>query len=489
MGNPGNPWRPPARSLRSRGALSDKLADDVGLLPCATQDRVECEACSTHVLRDGGEPDCVLGRDLEEVEAVPREFWESEGEPGEEVESFEVDASELELVQGEVALLDHYADAVTDAREVLADELAGHGYDVDPVPSQFKEALLCLGEDPEEARCYLDGFRGFESNGRRVWVPEVVAGKLNPAGRFASVRASASRYVQKLQRLPESDYLEVDPELSADAPGPVFTEGTRKLYLYGLDLTFPKSFSEGWLTDQEDREEVAESCLRALISRLKSMLPEGLAVFSEEDVKLGVSRNLHTWATKTPLSPHLHFHVNFPNVALIDGDLVRWTPKTGDGYALDADDVREMWREVLAEHGVEVGDSSNIHLQLMPLDKKGKLLNRIKYCARKPVTDLWTYFRNSSQELTERDLGMVRKLLDHDNRRVNYGFMTYLSRLIPQVGEVEEDPTDPLTGEEAEALGFIPAESMAEMLASGSCKLLRWDPGRKRYFQSRRPPP
>jgi len=328
---------------------------------------------------------------------------------------------------------------------------------------EFLDHLSVYSRKPYPALGRFTGLKCWEhDNGCRVILPEIETEKYNPADKFQSIRASASRTASQLMNLkwlPSSD--------------------ENKKALVSLDLTFPKEISEKMLGG-----------VGYLEDRFWSVYKSFLEKFNETKGAYDVanSSNLHVWSSQDPLSPHGHFHSVFIWAKRIGNCLkpLSWHDKSkpvdparvkalwaesineefGTSYCSDkvAYETGTTWLNSLASGGSVspvVVESSWIPLSpnsYWVKDKdnsesyiRRKIIHRLKYCRRKPLTDLGEFYTDNEFDKSQVDIGFALDLVEYGNSSRQFGFWTRLKKCVnTQESESEVKDICPVCGEECE---------------------------------------
>lgn len=332
-------------------------------------------------------------------------------------------------------------------------------------------------------------------------------GDLNPLRGDRTVRASASRLVEKLYYLSKSD--------------------PKKGYLIGMDLTFPSEVS-ALLNSKETYDSTikkAKQCMKDFVKYLHSRY-----CFKENE-DLAILYNIHTWKTEEPTKPHLHIHMNMLNLIadkavlkeikpeevyegfsvkpkhkiVVDPD----DPRFDRAYRINADgereaisvlnslkrfspymdhlEIKETWANIvckrfkLQKNSVddEQGyDKLDAHLHYIPLSNRSALMHRVKYCSRKPLMDLFEYYSEHDFDPSEVNEFFARTLVHYNNPRTALGFARMLNRVVvaPEVKQA-----CPICGNPAKRTEHYSFEDLEDKLLKGNAVLIQWDHKQKEY--------
>jgi len=337
-------------------------------------------------------------------------------------------------------------------------------------------------------------------NNHEVIVPSYAyIGDYNPLKGDRTVKASASRLVDKLYYLGDM-------------------ENNRKGgYLIALDLTFPKEISEQ-LLDKDKRDKAlhkAKLCIKDFTAYLKSL-------YCDSDEDIGLWYNLHANSTREPLKPHLHYHVNILNFTskkeivnsikpveaynplngkeskkivvepederfyrayrYVDDEktepvevlkaLKRFNPR------MDRKTIQSAWSSIVKKHFRSADRVLDIHLHYISLKNRSAILHRIKYCARKPLMDLFEYYTEHDFDPESINKDYINFLMRYENRRTPIGFVRMLNRIVvaPEVKRV-----CPVCGNPAKITDHYSFADVSAKLQSGEALFIQWDHKAKEY--------
>jgi hypothetical protein len=276
----------------------------------------------------------------------------------------------------------------------------------------------------------VEGFyKVFCEEGRHiVYYPKISnMGKLNPYRKHKIAKRSSSRIVKSLLKLAE-----------------FLQDKIRKgVYLICLELTFPKEFSYQLLDDFYGTIEGAKACFKDFYSWLKS------SKLRDKNEELGLSANLHLWSTKNPFEPHIHFHINIVNLIWnrAEEKFIRFNPK------LDVDELQRVWKDILHKHGIETPANVDVHVRFIQIcnkwENKNDLFRRFRYCQRSVILDFCRYFEeNEFDESLLSNKEYLLNLISYVNRRIQYGWLRYINRIVKRLGEIRAEELDDFTEEE-----------------------------------------
>ena len=263
-------------------------------------------------------------------------------------------------------------------------------------PPAFASLLSRLAIPVEQATAEWHGFDVFRcsSTGHLVAMPRISAnGFVSPAYRYASLKSSVSRLASSFEALVETN--------TGD-------------YLICLDLTYPQEVSKRLLDKNLFSSTIsdAEKCVKRFIRLVEEHLFGG--------DKLCVHYNTHLWATKAPYKPHLHHHLNIPNVLKTkDGRLVRFKPfLSRERYFL----LRKLWFQAVRETfgAVSLASVYDTHIHYIPLRNRPRLVHRLKYCSRRPSTDFFYHYKEDVCPFE--NLEFVLRILSYQNHRRHLGW-------------------------------------------------------------------
>lgn len=259
--------------------------------------------------------------------------------------------------------------------------------------------------------------------------PNVECADHNPCSKFQSIRASASRTAKKLTNL----------RWTPNSPD-------EDKVMIRLDLTFPKEISKLLEGDPSNLPPKLWTTYKEFFDKLESVL--GVS-------GLGHNANLHLWSTKQPTQPHAHFHSN-----------ILWAKSVGDHLQtlewfddhkrkpVDADFVRTLWKESIESNfDITISGDVDLYVRWIPLtdrvkivdgDKKKikakpKIIHRLKYSRRKPLTDLAEFYLDNEFDPGEFDDGFNEFLLDYTNRSRVFGLWTNLKQHVSSSVNLKDD--------------------------------------------------
>ena len=280
----------------------------------------------------------------------------------------------------------------------------------------------------------IEGFyKVFCEEGRHiVYYPKISnMGKLNPYRKHKTAKRSSSRLVKQLLEL--AGYLQ--------------NKIRKGIYVIALELTFPKEFSYKLLDDFYGTIETAKACFKDFYEWLKS------TKLRDKNEELGLSANLHLWSTKNPFEPHIHFHLNWINLIWKRDEekFIRFSPK------VDVDKIQEVWKEILQRHGIDTPANVDVHIRFIPIKgdwkSKNDLFRRFRYCQRSVILDFCRFFEeNEFDDSLLSNKEYLLNLIFYVNRRVNYGWLRYISKIIKRLDEIRAEEFDDFTKEEEELI-------------------------------------
>jgi len=346
-------------------------------------------------------------------------------------------------------------------------------------PESYQKFLDYLSQISLKSYPGLGKFTGFKAwehyNGSRVILPEIETEEYNPADKFQSIRSSASRTAKQLTNLnwlPSSD-----PSDRA---------------LVNLDLTFPADLSDRLLGGVEDLEDRYWATYKTFLELFNDRKPD--SVRGSYDV--GNSSNLHLWSSSDPLNPNAHFHSSMiwaqeirpSEGAQEDSDgfgksYLKPLEWSDNGKPADSGVIKSLWaKAVNKEFGTDYCEDPEAyrngtswinqmfgHSQVVanvswtPLspsfwtkDKddpkstiKRKLIHRLKYCRRKPLTDLGEYFVDNEFSQEDVNVGFALDLIEYGNSSRQFGYWTHINSCVNvKDDEGEESNLCPVCGEE-----------------------------------------
>ncbi len=254
---------------------------------------------------------------------------------------------------------------------------------------------------PRQASAALVGFKRFlcSATDTEVSIPILKErGRLSPVYGWNVIKSSVSRLVRSLFALKDAGHAD---------------------YLMCMDLTYPKDISLFLLSDFEGTIARAARCLQAFIQKVELNFYGG--------AELCVHENTHAWASKTPFEPHLHHHVHFPNCIKTDRGLKRVRPGffRGKGHDLEKLELlRDLWKKSIIETFGEVipvdSWNSNLKPHYIKLTQRAKLVHRLKYASRRPMSDFFEYYHDD--DCPSERLRFVLDLFCYKNPRHHFGW-------------------------------------------------------------------
>jgi hypothetical protein len=336
-------------------------------------------------------------------------------------------------------------------------------------PQGMVELIEQLRLNPDVFDADVVGFRVIECSETKSLVayPNFRAhGNYSPTHSWNSIKSSASRLKTSMAQLYH--------DKKADN-------------LVCLELTYPKEVSNRLYDDFEGTIEKANRCLKRFETLLSGRFFGG--------GKISFHSNTHPWSSNEPFKPHLHHHVNFPNVVLGAYDkkpkrFWPWVSKNKKVFERQAFRIRTLWAECLWEtFHVRVGlEGANIFIHAIPLGSGAQLYDRLKYCARKPVADFFEYFGKGGvvPELKAKEKAFVLNVLSYPNSRAHRGLnpATLLVNPLPPAG-----PRCPICGAPARVIERgLPADSLEYFSKEGYAYVV-WSKPRWLLIHLGYPPP
>lgn len=345
-------------------------------------------------------------------------------------------------------------------------------------PKSYQEMMDYLTAKNEKSHNCLGQFTGFKawehSNGCRLIIPEINTEKYNPADKFQSIRSSASRTAKQLTNL-----------------NWIPTANENKKALVNLELTFPKELSDKLKGGFEKEGVISDywDCLKDFLERFNHKF---------------TTANLHLWKSQQPFKPNAHFHLAMvwaKDVSTSDADKNLLKPKEWDenGKPVDSAKVKSLWAKVLNEHfdtsycsdyeayknGITELNSllgnnpvvcysswkplSPLHWSVRDSDnseaevKKG-VIHRLKYCRRKPLTDLGEYYNDNDFNPSDVDDGFLSSLVDYGNSSRQFGKWCRLKSCVNVEDEDEGEDKNlcPVCAEDCDCYSILPDEFEAD---------------------------
>ena len=352
-------------------------------------------------------------------------------------------------------------------------------------PKSYKKFLDYLSKKNLKSYPALGQFTGFKAwvhpNGSRLILPKTNTEKYNPADKFQSIRSSASRTAKQLTNLrwlPSSN--------------------ENKKCLLNLELTFPsevnKELKNGF---EKDKDKFWD-------------------VYKQFQEKLGhsfSSANLHLWSSSNPISPNAHFHSSMVwadkievDGSEVDGGFLKPKDWSEKGQPVSSSKFKALWSEcVNGQFGTSYCEDRTayktnstwvnamasdgevkpivVNISWVPLSKyswsaqqkehpqefiKKKIIHRLKYCRRKPLTDLGEYYFSNDFNQEDIDLGFCSDLVDYHNSSRQFGGWTRLTNCVNL--QSDEDGEDkkmcPVCGADCSVEHLSPSEYSPDRLVS-----------------------
>lgn len=350
-----------------------------------------------------------------------------------------VDAEFLQELHAhrDVAVLDNFTNLINPPPEYVKFIKYVMGWGDDPV---LDPTVLCSARH--------GGWYSYKCKmtGTKVFTPRITdAGPYSAWRVWQNTKSSVSRFVSLLMKLADVGFKSQD----------------RADYLLGIDLTFPKYFSEQYANDPVEGLKVVREVFRSFVGLLKDRY-----LRDPKTEQLGLCYNPHISSTKNPLEPHFHLHCNMVNVVIRkDVETEGYTFKRFKPFYVKTDSfkIRELWGKALSEHGIDILTNDGlpvVYLQNIRLGNKRKILHRLKYCGRSPIVDLFNYFVdndfNPADIRFEAFAGYLTGV-DPDfhfvNKRQPMGFFTRLAKYVGKDKEIKHYCS--ICGSEAERSDII----------------------------------
>lgn len=303
---------------------------------------------------------------------------------------------------------------------------------LNPSPTYLELAKL-VGVNDRDLNFSFTGYRKWTCTNDKCVVedcyrPMVRSGKFHPFASHKHVSRTVARCMPRVRF--------VKKELGAK-------------YLLGWDLTCPK-----WVSKKLQKE------FKPTAKKLRKAVGKFLKIMTERLVgrgcQLGGVYATHIWATKTPLEPHLHVHLELFDIG--------YNSSTGEYSNFKPNvphlSVKGAWRSALVSVGLWNSNDRRFpdcYLHYLPLNrteviedgKKRKknpvppVLNRLLYIFRRPLVDL-----SGLQELPKNiDIDWIATLFSYTPREVQVGFMVKLNTLAKKVECVIPNSISPMCPE------------------------------------------
>lgn len=277
-------------------------------------------------------------------------------------------------------------------------------------------------------------------HGREIWLPSVVRedsfgkkslslGLYNPYLSFYKTKSAVSRTLRKIETL--------DMET-----------------VYDITLTFPKEASEKVYNKAWPVERLAKECVQEFYTWLGEYLGG----------KVAVCANVHLWRS-SDCKPHIHAH------SLLLGDFVRLEEGQkleegrrmrlypsfffgrSRGRAIEGtltNVIKRKWAFIVNQHFGTSYNQLDVHIEFIELKNKSgeenvfgrvRLLHKLKYNRRRPISDLALYYLYNSYDLSVQDKNSSRwwsMLINYENRPLTLGYWNRMSKLaVKEIPELQ----------------------------------------------------
>lgn len=350
----------------------------------------------------------------------------------------------------------------------------------------YKMLLKYLNLNVLESEVLMNGYKPIVSrrDNKIVFLPNIMwAGDFNPYHWQISLRKSTSRISTQLNRLfllrnytildkvkrkfsPER-YVENESKKYGHLLNQGFYEYKNGIdYLYTWDMTFPEEISRKLYLEFDITLKKTKEVIRIFINSLTEYLTTSFYLNPKDEkklrrllkrIKLGVFVNIHVNSTECPIKAHLHVHFNILN-ALYDKTenvFIRCKPMP------NKDSIKILWKDAVDSvfHPKEKPPTKDglydCKLRYIALEDRARLIVRLRYCARKPVNDVFDYYGEwiFFDEIVHKDFS--RDCLYYKNRRIVFG---YARKLKEYVGEIEKETRCPISGDLADSKRSVSKE-------------------------------
>lgn len=285
-------------------------------------------------------------------------------------------------------------------------------------------------------------------------------GKLNPYKSFKTSHSTVARTMRNIESL--------DLE-----------------FVYSPVFTYPEEVSNLYLeTTRPDKIDLRlNRCTKELSKELGNLFGG----------KIALAVNKHTWSSMKPLEPHAHIHtLLLDRVITPDGDkqiiptyFMNYNERTKRyEESNNSKVIKGLWTCIVKKEFKEldlpygVGNTLDVHYDFVELKKKDgsenvaghkKLIHKLKYNRRRPVSDLALYYLFNDFDCKEIDDEFAEHLLNYKNRTQVFGYWNRMSKYIDietalenSIINVDEETRCPLCYERLVYDGFHEGKELPE---------------------------
>jgi len=276
----------------------------------------------------------------------------------------------------------------------------------------------------------LDGKEEIETFDREIYIPETKSSingrlvetlaKLNPYKSFKTSHSTIARTMRNIETL--------DLE-----------------FVYSIVLTYPEEVSKLFL-EVSDPDKIIlrlEKCFKAFVKYLNSLFGG----------KIGLAVNPHTWSSMNPLSPHSHAHLLLLDRLIMEDNTEKQIiPSWFMKYNERTKRFEQGSLTKILKHNWALIVNSNfnyefdlkldyqeldVNVEFIELKKKDgsenvrgkrKLIHKLKYNRRRPVSDLALFYLFNEFDVKTLDNEFAEHLLNYKNRTKVFGYWNRMSK-------------------------------------------------------------
>lgn len=284
----------------------------------------------------------------------------------------------------------------------------------------------------------LDGKETIETFDREIYIPETktlingrlveTLGKLNPYKSFKTSHSTISRTLKNIERL--------DLE-----------------FVYSIALTYPKEVSKLFL-ESPDPDKITlrtDKCFKEFVKYLNNLLGG----------KVAIADNEHTWSSMNPLEPHSHEHSMLLDRIIIKECRNKETKKLEileekqiiPSWFMNYNErtkryqegsltkiIKKNWAKIVNKEfeDLEINyETLDVNVEFIELKKKDgsenesgkrKLIHKLKYNRRRPVSDLALFYLFNEFNCLDVDDVFAEHLLTYKNRTKIFGYWNRMSK-------------------------------------------------------------
>lgn len=229
-------------------------------------------------------------------------------------------------------------------------------------------------------------------------------------------------------------------------------------FVYSLVLTFPKEISNQYLeTPEPYKIDIRlKKCFKEFVKWLRSTCGG----------QIGLNANLHIWSSMKPLNPHSHFHVLLlDRIIQKDGkeDQIKpfWFMKQNDRTKKWEEttllsSIKKKWTEIVNSEFETQYQTIDLRIEFVELKKKDgsqnetghrKLINKLKYNRRRPISDISLYYLFNRFSCNEIDDEFAEHLVHYKNKTSIFGYWNRMKKHVKKSIEIDKDVRCPICDE------------------------------------------